>query len=763
MQQAACCHGPRVAGLRPLRILLLLSSLGLVTGEVSAQGEPGWLRPRATPGGSTGHAMAYDVVRQRVVLFGGYWGVNSYSSETWEWNGDNWTQRSPSNSPSARHSHAMAYDVARQRVVLFGGWDRTGYSNETWEWDGDNWTKRSPSNSPSTRHGHAMVYDIARQRVVLFGGTRIESQGTVFLGDTWEWDGNYWTKRSPTNSPSTRHGHAMVYDIARQRVVLFGGCWAYNSYSSDTWEWDGNSWTQRSPTNSPSARHSHAMAYDVARQRVVLFGGGDANNPLLWDTWEWDGNSWARRSPANSPMARNDHAMAYDAARQHVVLFGGYAGGALPLSHSDTWEWDGSNWTQPVPQSPSRRHDHAMAYDVARQCVVLFGGWDNYSAFSDTWEWDGHNWSLRSPARSPTARYGHAMAYDVARQRVVLFGGSAPGALVHDTWEWDGHNWSKRSPTRSPSERYHHAMAYDIARERVVLFGGRGAASSATWEWDGDHWIQLTPANSPSPRYGHAMSYDVARQRVVLFGGAGTGYPRDTWEWDGRDWTQLWSTQGPGSRFHHAMAYDIVRQRVVLFGGVLVAPRSFVSADTWEWDGLNWSQRSTTNGPSARASHAMAYDIARQRVVLFGGTGGGDLDDTWHYSGHHRATTQPFGSACSGSTSSPILTSETPYLGHPRFGLELIGARPASACVFGLSATRQDQPIPPCTLYLGGPIVPLLAVTNWAGFARSPGFPVPLSTNLRGLTLHAQAFVADPQGPVGGLTFSAGLKLVLGD
>ena len=35
--------------------------------------------------------------------------------------------------------------------------------------------------------------------------------------------------------------------------------------------------------------------------------------------------------------------------------------------------------------------------------------------------------------------------------------------------------------------------------------------------------------------------------------------------------------------------------------------------------------------------------------------------------------------------------------------------------------------------------------------------------NLRGLTFYAQAFVVDPQGPVGGLTFSGGLRLVLGD
>ena len=61
------------------------------------------------------------------------------------------------------------------------------------------------------------------------------------------------------------------------------------------------------------------------------------------------------------------------------------------------------------------------------------------------------------------------------------------------------------------------------------------------------------------------------------------------------------------------------------------------------------------------------------------------------------------------------------------------------------------------------PIVSLLAVTNWAGFARSQSFALPFNNNLRGLTLYAQAFVADPQGPVSGMTFSGGLRLVVGD
>jgi hypothetical protein len=41
-------------------------------------------------------------------------------------------------------------------------------------------------------------------------------------------------------------------------------------------------------------------------------------------------------------------------------------------------------------------------------------------------------WSQRTPAVSPPARDRHALAYDAARQRVILFGGSSFGAAKGD-------------------------------------------------------------------------------------------------------------------------------------------------------------------------------------------------------------------------------------------------------------------------------------------------------------------------------------------
>jgi len=79
------------------------------------------------------------------------------------------------------------------------------------------------------------------------------------------------------------------------------------------------------------------------------------------------------------------------------------------------------------------------------------------------------------------------------------------------------------------------------------------------------------------------------------------------------------------------MAYDSARERVVVFGGV--GSNHLVLGDTWEWDGTTWTMRAS--GPTPRYGHTMAYDAVTGLVVLFGGTTTYSplLEDTWEWDG----------------------------------------------------------------------------------------------------------------------------------
>jgi hypothetical protein len=310
------------------------------------------------------------------------------------------------------------------------------------------WSQRQDV-GPRPRVRHAIAYDSARQRTVLFGG---DSLGGTLFGDTWEWDGAFWVQLEDTG-PAPRSGHVLAYDSARGRVVLYGG--AVPALRGDTWEWDGQAWTQIEDTG-PEARQGHGLAFDASRSRTVLFGGEAAGPALRGDTWEWDGQAWTQVQDTGPPV-RTSHAIAYDSAQQRVIVYGGDTGGAT--NAGDTWAWDGSTWTEIEDIGPGPLADSAAAATAAT--VLLFGGMagDPAAVSGLTWEWDGSHWTLRQDI-GPVARWGHAATFDVNRARPVVFGGasvaptdaSVADHVLGDTWEAtdDGAGQPQQPPQNVP-------------------------------------------------------------------------------------------------------------------------------------------------------------------------------------------------------------------------------------------------------------------------------------------------------------------------
>lgn len=296
-----------------------------------------------------------------------------------------------------------------------------------------------------------------------------------------------WTQRADFG-PSPRNSSAMAYDSFRGRTILFGG--GGNATVGDTWEWDGSFWTQTQDIG-PAARFSCAMDYDSVSQLSVLFGGavpasGDDAVKAFGDTWHWDGADWTQVSESG-PTARFNHAVAFDSARNRLVLFGGqsaFVGTAGATIFSDTWEFDGSNWTQQEDTGPSPRFGHLMAYDGIGR-VLLFGGENANQAFGDTWAWNGQEW-VQIAEFGPSARGFAAMAAGGGGTLVVYGGQTYAQQVLADTWQFEGTLWTQRQDI-GPGPLALASMAFDSARSKVILFGGlsnamTGASSGSTWE-----------------------------------------------------------------------------------------------------------------------------------------------------------------------------------------------------------------------------------------------------------------------------------------
>ena len=262
----------------------------------------------------------------------------------------------------------------------------------------------TPQLQPQPRTGASLAYDGATGSTLLFGGSSTGAIGPV-LGDTWTLDGSSWHEARPAHAPAARSSASAAFDAARNVVVLFGGnvldsslVPASPAWSDETWTWDGVDWTLQHPAHKPSARGIAAFAYDEAHKQAVLFGGTGTPHSCcegLSDTWAWDGSDWTHIQTAKSPPPTVGAGFAYDVGHGQLVLFGNY----FP-SGSDTWTFDGSNWTDHGAQAsgPPQLDSPSVAFDAATASVVMFGG--HHNAPTDvTWLWNGVSWAAAHRAQ----------------------------------------------------------------------------------------------------------------------------------------------------------------------------------------------------------------------------------------------------------------------------------------------------------------------------------------------------------------------------
>lgn len=575
---------------------------------------------------------------------------------TWVWSGGAWTRKLPAVSPTALTQTALAYDAARKVVLLFGG-TRAGTTfpdtNELWSYDGTTWARLTPTHLPPARARHQMVYDSVRQRVLVLGGRQVVSP-EVPAKDVWEWDGIDFTEVSTGPSSTPLVGIGLAFDAVAQRTIGID--------DGRTIAWDGVAWSDISPkadvcavsqantccnacsllpiTCAPECLsrapkvETYLSAATGSNGHAAIFGAGALSTDDPSELWTWTGSTWSR-DPLAGPSRRWGSAMASDPTTGALFVLGGHEPEGFA---SDLWRRDAAGWTT-LSQGTNglgRRTDYVLAFDPLRGRTVLFGGsvavsgGPGISDGADTWTWDGTRWEKKLAAVHPDRRHSPAMVFDSKRGAMVLFGGMRydPSTTFNDeTWTWDGASWSKLSPATAPSARYEMGMAFHSGSGRVIGFGGATEAGAAndTWALDGTTWTELHPSHAPPAQAGALMAYDEKRARIVLY----SVVDGTTWEWDDVDWKEVDTSSGMGARWKAGFAYDAERGRTVLFGGLLVNGSGTGRDDTWEWDGMQWTNRSIATHPAKHdGAERLAYDSIRKRTVFFGGQG---AYDTWEY------------------------------------------------------------------------------------------------------------------------------------
>ncbi len=529
--------------------------------------------------------------------------------------------------PSARYEAQMVWDTAIHRAVLFGGLTaidagtKQSYElGDTWEWTGLRWLQRFLAHSPPARAAESMVFDSARNRVVIFGGREVK----LNFNDTWSYDGNDWTQIQTANAPPIRELAGAAYDAARDRIVLFGG--TLQTYSADgrtlteaplhdTWELDGTNWHQIL-TDGPAV-NKPLLTYDPVRKQTIMIGY-DSSVATVMYAYDPVAKTWNQLKPALLPLCANQGAMTWQGSNNTILFTGAVC--ATSVSPEDTYEWDGTNWTKVALQTfAGRFFGEAITFDPDHQNVVLFGGSPLTGVLqSGTFVYSQTFWSEVSDAAYPLPRSLMTLVADPVRNVVYLYGGLTDAANFFDLWTYQNGQFHTTSIASQPTDCVLPVSAFDTDRKVLVML----CSGSSTWEFDGTTFTQYDATKTAPPSHQwSSLVYDQNLKKIVFFGGYSSGYLDQTWTYDGSVWAQV-KKNPPTSRALASMWYDPVLKKTVLYGGigrVTATDRLTRYSDMWSFDGNGWTAIVPTTTPGMRYGALTAVDPKTNHAIVFGG------------------------------------------------------------------------------------------------------------------------------------------------
>lgn len=352
-----------------------------------------------------------------------------------------------------------------------------------------------------------------------------------------------WRRLEPEGTPPPgRMATAHVIDVARDRLIVFGG-YGHRNFYNDTWALElapALRWVRLANAPVPG-RHETTAIMDPTTERMLVFGGKNQYGffgDLLALQLDVDPPAWsivAQGSPVPGP--RETRAV-LDAQRRRMVTALGFA----PYVHiDDAWAFDldgAGGWTQFAPgPGPIARRGQSSTLDGGLDRMLVFGGSDDYNWWDEVWALDLANpaWTLIEPIGvKPSPRYGQNVVYDPVRDRLVMFAGYGPTPspgpdstgnpnpvtydFLNDAWVLElgdpaEPRWERINAAGGPpSRRDFFAMVFDQKRERVLVFGGNGGLDQET----NDVWELTFPRDLP------ALDVPPLTAEVLLLGARST-------------------------------------------------------------------------------------------------------------------------------------------------------------------------------------------------------------------------------------------------
>ena len=427
-----------------------------------------WRRFEASgtkPAGRWNAATAFDPVRRRLWIVGGErfdeqdpfdtWSLDLAGSPTWH--------ALPAGGPRPPRDGVAVFDTPHDRVVLVGSSPESGDVG-TWALEGDTWARLATVDSIPFS-GIAAAFDSKRDRMIVFGGESYKQLEPWVL--TLDGTPTWAPLEGAGAGPDAFAGGRAVYDDRHDRVLWFGGVGPYDFTARDPSVWElplsePSAWRRLAPEGMPpAARADHALVFDSARDRMLVTGG--------WDGFQGHVGSFELGfGPTTIQVAMdvrpgNDHAPVpahfkgplpvallsapgFDPSRVDVASL--RLGGAPGSRSNKTGDWNGDGVVDLTVDFDGRQM--TIVNPLALTGALLDGtpiegaasvslrpngvGLEEGGALVLALRADGRGEGIRLAAQLPTAGAWRVELYDVRGRRIAATAGvaSAPGTLPVD-------------------------------------------------------------------------------------------------------------------------------------------------------------------------------------------------------------------------------------------------------------------------------------------------------------------------------------------
>jgi hypothetical protein len=281
-----------------------------------------------------------------------------------------------------------------------------------------------------------------------------------------------WIKLQPTGTPPRSNaGETVVYDQLRDRLIVYGGCFANCSPPlADVFVLTRANGLGGTPAWSqvavpPQPRVQHTSVYDLIFNRMITFGGHlaffgtDQNDTRVLTNANGVGAStWTTLATVGGPPGpRQGHVAIYDPLTARMIVHGGLR--VFVTGYDDLWILTNANgrqgtptWSQQVLSGPvpSERNAHAAVYDRLKNRMILFGGTTRAGAeagdpsqrLGDLWLLNRANgvggtpsWTQLTQLGSPPGPRLATAAFDPLRRRMILLdAGDNSGTISNRVW-----------------------------------------------------------------------------------------------------------------------------------------------------------------------------------------------------------------------------------------------------------------------------------------------------------------------------------------